>query len=796
MRQKLRYLGSTAIMMALPAIGGSPAWAQIAAPAQSSLAAPGPGKIEEIVVTARRRAELLQKVPVAVTALTSRDIKNQAIQTLTDLPAQTPSLTIATNNADPSASTVSLRGQVQNDVIPAVEPSVGIYVDDVYFGQTVGTALAHVFDVSRIEVLKGPQGTLYGRNTTGGAVKLYTNDPVDEYHATLQLGLGDYDRANGAIMANFPIIPGVLDLRVVGQAYTHSGYGTNLSTGKGLDDEDSRSGRFALKFTPNDDWDVILRGEFNRGDFGGTIYKPLYVNPELPPASAAGLDAAIEKYGLAALGLGIPGATAEGVRLYQQQIGGNPFDVDYNAEPDSNATIYGGSLSIAYSLDSLTLRSITSLRQLNETDNLDLDGSSYGILATHQENHQSQETQEFQASGNALDDKLKYQVGLFYFDRQANYISTSTDLLGLAALGAVDNPSYANSVYDKTSPSAYGQAEYAITPTINATAGLRWTSESDHLSNQSLVGATELGPSALCNVPAEYNTNGQCRVNLKHSDRNVSYTFGLDWTPLPDVLLYAKTSRGYKSGGINERVSSAPSSISTFAPEVVEDYEGGIKATWLDGRLRVNADVYHSDYSNYQASVIESDAGNLFTVVQNAKNATIDGSEAEITAIPFDNAALNLTGAWTQPKYNDFTVFNGATTIDEAFRNFLQTPKFTFSVSGAYTIPTGLGPLHLQLDYSWRDSADLQPNDAPGVAGPGTPGTPDSVRIQQSYGLLNAEANFHITKWNADIDFFAKNLTNQRYYVGELGVVSAGVGTAVGIPGDPLTWGVDLTKYF
>jgi len=748
------------------------------------------------VVTARRRSENLQKVPVAVTAFSARDLKNQAIKTLTDLAEQTPSLAVTTNNSDPSASNVSLRGQVQNDVIPAVEPSVGIYVDDVYFGQTVGTALTHTFDLSQVEILKGPQGTLYGLNTTGGAIKLTTNQPTDEYHATLQLGLGDYDRRDGAIMVNFPLVPGLLDLRIDAQADTHSGYGKNTTTGQQLDDEDSRSGRFALKFTPNADLDVILRGEFSRADFGGTIYKPIYINPDLPPASAAGLDVALEQYGLAALGLGLAGANAEGVRLYQQQIGGSPYDVAYNAESASNATIYGGSAAVVYRLDDVTLRSITAIRQLDTTNNLDLDGSSYGILAAHQQNQQSQETQEFQASGNLLDSKLKYQVGLFYFGRQANYLSDSTDLLGLAALGQVTNPSYADSEYDKTSYSAYGQAEYAITPTINVTGGLRWTTESDHLSNQSLIGGTALGPDVSCDVPASYDLNGQCRVNLKYSDRNVSYTFGLDWTPMQDVMLYAKTSRGFKSGGINERVSVDPSSISTFAPEIVEDYEGGVKATWLNDRLRFNADIYHSDYSNYQASVIESVNGNLFTVIQNAKKAYIDGSEAETTIIPFDHAVLHLTAAWTQPKYTDFTVFNGVSTLNEAFRNFLQTPKFTFSVSGAYNIPTQIGDVHLQLDYSWRDSADLQPNDAPGVNGPGTPGTPNAQRIQGSYGLLNAEARLHIPAWNADVEFFGKNLTSTRYFVSELGVVTAGVGTAVGIPGDPLTWGVDLTKYF
>jgi iron complex outermembrane receptor protein len=317
------------------------------------------------VVTARRRSESLQKVPVAVTALSARDLKTEAVNNVQDLLALTPSLQITTNNADPASSTVSMRGQVQNDIIPAVEPSVGIYVDDVYFGQTVGTSLLHTFNLSRIEVLKGPQGTLYGRNTTSGAIKLYTQDPTDRYEAAIQGGFGNDGRGEADIMANMPLVPGKLDLRVVGQFDHLDGYGTNLTNGDKLGGEDTKAFRGALKFTPTEDIDVILRGEYSNFNNNGGIYKPLYINPALPPSSAAGLDAALEQYGLPILFKGLPAANAVGVGLYQQQEGGSIYDVRYNVPNYTHVTIDGVSLSVADRInDALTLKSITSYRHL------------------------------------------------------------------------------------------------------------------------------------------------------------------------------------------------------------------------------------------------------------------------------------------------------------------------------------------------------------------------------------------------------------------------------------------------
>jgi iron complex outermembrane receptor protein len=539
---------------------------------------------------------------------------------------------------------------------------------------------------------------------------------------------------------------------------------------------------------------MVLHGEYSQSDNDGGIYKPLYI----APGAAAGLDAAIEKYGLGIFGLGVGGATNAGVALYQQQIGGNPYDVSYNLPNFTHTTIDGVSLNIAYVVsDNLSLKSITSYRHLVDTDQEDLDGSSFGLLATAQQNYQSQITEEFQAIGQALDNKLKYQTGVFYISRNANYISDSTDFLGLASLGAVVNPSYANSEYDTTSEAVYGQAEYALTSNLNVTAGLRWTTESDTLDNSSYSGGTGYPAAGVsCNVPAAYNIGGACHVTEQNSNRNVSYTFGLDWTPITDTLLYARTSRGFKSGGINERVSSSPNSLSKFLPEIVEDYEGGIKTTQLDGRLRIDADIYHSDYSNYQASIIESDAGNLFTVVQNAKAAQINGAEFDVIGVPVNNLTVHFLAAWTDPFYTNFETSNGVTDINQTFRNFLQTPRWTTEISGSYLIPSDFVNTRLTVDYSYRGDADLQPNDAPGVNGPGTAGLPNAYRIQKAFSTVNAELLLHLNKYNTDILVYGKNITNTRYLEGELGLVTAGVGIATGLPGEPANWGITLTKYF
>lgn len=721
--------------------------------------------LEEVVVTARKVQENAQITPVAITSFSQEDLRNQTVQNAADLSNQTPSLFVTSGSTgDPHTPLMAIRGQFQTTTALSVDASVGMYLDGVYSQGTIGSSINHFLDIDRVEVLKGPQGTLYGRNTTGGAINVFTRTPVmNSFEGEGNVTFGNYKRREESAVVNVPILQDKAALRVAAGLYDHDGFGRDVLNKRDVGDEHTWTVRGALLLEPADKLRVTLRAGVEHAKDGGLVAKPIYMQPN----GAANASAAAQLYGAVT-----PTTLANALAFFEQRArGGNFYDI-YSTPNNIN---YGnldtktGSATIEYDAGPVTLKSITAYNYVNSERNLDGLAVGVKVLGNYQHTRYHEWTQELQATGMALDNKLKYAVGAYYFDLDGVDSSASLVLTAPAA-------SPIRAEITEKSPAIYGQATYDLRDNLHITGGLRETWE------KKKVNAVLLG------------------IVGKTKGDNLSYLFGVDWNVTPQVMLYAKTGRSYKSGGFNQRMTTNPATQVSYLPETVYDFELGVKSQWFDNRLRANADVYRSDYKHIQRSAIANSGGGApTTVTKNVGDGKIDGVEVELTALPTREIWLHATVGYTYPRYTSYRDAG----FDQNFQKFAFVSKWTYSLSAAYTVPTKVGDLRGQVDYSWRSSYETDPSDSPGtvriVGGvplANNPGVPDAYRIQQEYGLLNASLSLKLDEHDMSIRLYGKNLTKEKYITQEVSFVGAGLGFGYGAPGDPQTYGIEVSKRF
>lgn len=758
----------------------------MASAAQAQAVQAEPVQLEDIVVTARKVEERAQEVPIAITALSGAQLAQRGVQRISDLQYSVPSLVFSQTATSSFSPLVSLRGQTQGTIAISVDPSVGVYVDGVYLSGTAGLMSDSLVDIDRVEVLKGPQGTLFGRNTTGGAISFSTRLPTYAFEGQLTAGVGNYDRrmANGVL--NLPLSDWAA-LRLVGSWSTRDGYGYDEARKVNVGDQDLQSLRAALRLNPTDQLEVIVRGDWTSGEDNGLLVHPLYVvaNPALPLIR----DAAIGGFGA-----DTPENRLAAIEAYQERIAMDPFRVRYNTPVFSTIDTANASLQVSYDFGDFQLKSITAIRNTKDQRLYEVDATDLVQFTSLTTIHLEQFTQEVQVTGVALDDRLTYAAGVFYYDLEGDEHSFGVQF------GNLTNGGYQITAADVTDESwaVYGQATYALTDTVKVTGGLRYTDETKTVDALGGSGANATAP-FNCLLPAALNPDlTTCRAFVETSGDDVSYTVAVDWSPRENLLLYARTGRGYKAGTINQRIIGAnPISANKVAPEEVTDYELGVKSDWFDKRLRINADVYRSNYENIQRSSVICTTG-CSSVLQNAAEAVIDGAELEVTALPLAGLSLGLTAAYTDPEYERYT--SGG--LDNRRERFLEVPEWTYSVSAGYSHYTSVGKLHGQLDWSWRSEMDMAPQDYPGgirvvggVPQATGPGTPDSIRIQDAYGLLGATLSLDIDQYDATVRLWGSNLLDERYYSHALGNANA-LGATIGTPGAPRTYGLDVTMRF
>ncbi len=807
--------------------------------------------IEEVVVTARKREESLQSVPVAVTAQTAAQLENKSIDEPTDLSRIVPSLYVPqAASAKPNIAFFTLRGQTGGDNILTVSQPVGLYIDGVNVPHPVG-ANGSFFDLSRVEVLKGPQGTLYGRNTTAGAINFITrNADWEGMHGFVQGELGSFKGRKAVGAVNIPIAEDMLAARIAGQYWKRDGFGKSRITGQKMGgDHDDWNIRGTLNFKPSDSFSAVLKGELGKANRVGNLVK--MVDLITTGAAATAVQEANANDGAPA-----------GLNLLQSCTGGDLFvscSGSDNFEVDKTKHL---SLDMNWDItDNVSLRSVTGYHWFTVFSHFDIDGSPYQLgessggtnsfqpdtgiaappaaarlpngavpplgpyllpFAARPDQESGQWTQEFNLSGSVMDNKVKWLLGAFASKDRGKGVQIS---VRNPSLGVATAPFFAPSIpnsfegldVDADTWAVFTQDDIKFTDIFSATVGLRYTKEKLFMNNASWAfnqnfpsdtanpsaGAGKvyqclygpLGPSGPPvggrPIGVTYQSDYKaCSLIQKASFHGTSYMLSLNAQWTPDILTYAKISKGFRGGALQLRLPSA----APAGPETGKDYEIGLKADFLEHRLRANIAAFRTNYSNQQFSfLVILPSGARTTQLFNAASSVYKGWEAEFTARPMSGLTLGSNISYLDAKYKKFPGFPSAAfgNIDAAgLTPESSGPKWNYSFSARYEVAMGSGKLGLQGDYSNQSDVALnRTNEQPAV--------PDPIEksLRHLPGLVNARIDYSLADSGVKLSVFGTNLTNEKY---------AGFGLAQGVNGgittgivrEPRVYGVAVRYAF
>lgn len=724
---EFRFASAIAIAMAIT----TPALAQ----ADNAASAPSEGnanQLEEIVVTAQKRAQNLQEVPLSVTAVGAEALAARGITNVVDLGNSVPGLQIQEFSG---LLLPFLRGVGSSGNSISVEASVALYLDGVFYARLPSTFF-DLRNVERVEVLKGPQGTLFGRNSTGGVINIVTRDPQYETKIMGSAGYGRFDAIHGDVYMTTGLSDKVaMDLSV--SAKTDDGFGKNLATGGRYGYEDSVLVRSKLMFEATDRTKILLSGFYQKSKQSGQ--KAAFPGTGTGTVSQPNEVFRSEEFG------------------YYNSV--SDFGTDHKYEG------YGGTLRVEQDLDVARLTSISAWSHFGEIDRFDGDYGPRADFAVPIEGRVNLFTQELQLT-NAAGSPLEWIVGLYYYNNSSKY----TDVRFLAPL--LFGPGISAPAQQKaTSYAAFAQATYEILPRLKLTGGIRYTRDTTKASAIELALLTD--PKTQLPVPPP----GKAKVN------KVTFKAALDYQATDDVLLYASFSRGYRSGIFN--LLTYNTDVPT-KPEGLDAYEVGIKSDLFDRRVRINAAAFYYDISNPQVQLIRN--GTVF--FSNAGSSRVKGAEIEAQALIFEGFTTRASATYLDSKYKSYIdapfsipdqVNGGAIGLLNGDARGNRTPlaaKFVFNLGADYTVPLAGGELTVTADYYHNSGYYYEP---------------DNFLYQPSYELLNGQIKFAPTE-NYAIRVWGKNLTGEKYTIAA--ATQVGQSGYPWTPAKPRTYGIAVDFNF
>ena len=758
-------------------------------PAGIAVAADAPATVslDEVIVTSRRVEERLQDTPISVSAFQAEDIEARTIRNIGDAANFTPNFVSNPGPTGGNDGFFFIRGVGQTDLNAATDPGVATYVDGVYLGRLVGASMDTV-DLARIEVLRGPQGTFFGRNTIGGAVSVTTRDPGKDFDGYVALGGGSRDRKRAEGSMDLPVTD-QLSILLSGLYKGQNGWVERPSDGVTFGDTLSRVGRVKIKYSPSADFSATLSLERDR------------VTGTSEANSLVGFNSnAISP-------LGIPMNPAIGASLVQP--GPALFTSNSNVNPILDLKVSGYTLTLDGKAGEVGLKSISAYRSVEHYSQGDFDGSPYSFYDQAFTTRQHQISEELQASRKG--GRIEWLVGAFFYKEDA-FHDNQIDLGGNngcsyipfpflppQAICTVPNYQTANvsraitnnqqiEVKDR-SYAAYGNTTWKFTDAWSGSVGLRWTNERKEQSYNFFIDNTgnvfnlaglppivlpTLSPNnPFVGVPTAYETSWS----------EVTPSAGLEYRFSPDAQAYLNYARGFKSGGYNGRPTPGQNgqfgTISPYDPETIDTYELGIKSEWFERRLRFNAAAFYSNYKGIQLLALNPATGFFDTV--NAARSKITGVEVELAAKPIDGLELQAAAGVMHNEYKELSA--GAIASGIVYGNKLPlTPDFNASVGAQYRWQLARGSFALRGDYSYRSEVFFEADNF-------------SNARQGGYGLLSARATYEFDDGRVSVSAYGLNLggkiyvTNGQDVVGPLGVAFDSVGA-------PREWGFDVRYKF
>lgn len=729
--------------------------------------------IEEVVVTAQKREQSLQDVPIAVTALSGDFLQQTGSVNLSDVANVTPGLNIS-NTQSEGGGGITMRGIGSNDFGYSSDPSIPVYLDGVYMGS--GAALVgDLMDVAQIEVLKGPQGTLFGRNAVGGAVSVTTTRPGNDVEAQFNIGGGNYGLRTIKGMANLPLIEDQLFLRVSGSTRNRDGWQENVSTGERDGYEQDRwNARAKLLWTPTDNLEIELTSDWQREqDHAG--YFNVLGGEAVDALNGLGLlsSAALDTNGkTASAGNGF----FDGVGI----VGPDGSGVDH----ELNRKVRGNALKVSWDInDDLTLTSISSYREMKSAISEDNDGTEYLVLNIRSFMDIEEYSQEFRLNGAS--EKLDWFVGVSAY--RSDVGGQVNDSFGALFTGAPFDETA--KVKAKTESYAiFGDAIYAFNETTNITFGLRasYDAKSQDIKNPQAFGLLFASPNQL--LGADGNPDPSLAKSHESWD-DISPRLVVDHQINEDVMVFAGVSQGYKSGGFNSfpTVDIDPlsptfgfvpfGSTDTFDEEKITNYEAGFKSTLMEGRLRLNASVYYYDFEDLQFLV-----GNGTTITaQNAGSATGKGLDVEAMFLVTENLSISANMGWLDSEYGDDVIDSDGSTIVSDGQDLANAPSFSGNLGIDYLLPLGdMGELRTHLNYAYTGD---QTHDGAST---------DKIYEEDGYGLLSARISWLSSDENWEVAAWGTNLTNEDT-IESFGGVTDDFGFVSVRRGEPRMYGIELS---
>lgn len=716
-----KTLSLTALSLGMAAYC-NPSWAQQTAP----LAEAEP-EIEVIMVTARKRAETLQDIPLAVTAVDQAAIARNAISTLADIQAQTPSLTIYAARGTSSTATAYIRGVGQSDPLWGVEPGVGIYLNDVYLARPQA-ALLDMLDVDRIEVLRGPQGTLYGRNTVGSAIKYISRRPTNELSVRADIATGNYQQRNGRLAISGPLLEDTLLGSLALGSFTRDGFGRNLQSGAEVSNKDLVTGRASLLWLLNDNWDLELAADQTRDNSDVRGAQRMLANQFEPYfAGQSALPASTHRY-----------------------------NTDNGYQLPSRTDSRGAAVTLTWDGGAnWQFKAISAWRDGDTKGSIDFDMGPYAIADVDADYFDKQLSQELQL--NYQSDLWQAVFGVYLLDSEAGGTVRNRFGLPLAALGLappqlIPGPicrqfGVSTGQVDTQALAIYADASWQLADAWRLSAGLRASREKKtaDVLNQGYTDDSFSQPSGV--VSSDFRNS--------KSWTDLSPRLSLDYKANEDLLLYGSVSRGFKSGGFNVRANTVqvPRSAEAYDPETVVTYELGAKPTFGNS-LQLSVALFYSQYRDIQLSIftgIDTDGDGIndafFGDFTNAGKGHIQGAEFEFSWAATKALRFSGIAAYLDASYQQY-LSGGVNLASE--RDFTDTPKLAASLNAWYLWPLAAGELTANLGFSWRDKVQ--------------PVTNQSDLLQQgAFGIWQASLMFAPADSRWRIALEGKNLADKHY---------------------------------